>query len=60
MILFDLKYDVVVCDLVSAVVPILRLFGYKTIFYCHHPDKLLAPQGGGIIKRIYRFFIDIW
>lgn len=59
MIAFDLKFDAVVCDQVSVVVPILRLCGYKTLFYCHYPDKLLAPRGG-IIKRIYRFFIDLW
>lgn len=59
MITFDLDFDVVVCDQVSAVVPILRFFGYRTIFYCHHPDKLLSPRGG-LIKRIYRFFIDLW
>lgn len=59
MIAFDLHFDAVVCDQVSAVVPILRFFGYKTIFYCHYPDKLLAPKGG-IIKKIYRFFIDLW
>ena len=59
MIAYDFDFDVVVCDQVSAVVPILRILGYKTIFYCHYPDKLLAPKGG-LVKRVYRLFIDLW
>jgi alpha-1,3/alpha-1,6-mannosyltransferase len=50
-------YEVVVADQVSVVLPILRMFGYKTIFYCHYPDKLLAGKRG-FFKKIYRFFID--
>lgn len=48
----------VVADQVSVVLPILRIFGYKTIFYCHYPDKLLAGKRG-FFKTIYRFFIDL-
>jgi len=51
-------YDVVVADQVSVVVPLLRLFGFKVIFYCHYPDKLLAGKRG-FAKKIYRFFIDL-
>ena len=40
------------------VLPLLRLFGYKTIFYCHYPDKLLSGKRG-FLKKIYRFFIDL-
>lgn len=52
------NYDAVVADQVSIVLPLLRVFGHKTIFYCHYPDKLLAGKGG-FFKRIYRFFIDL-
>ncbi len=26
----------------------------KVMFYCHYPDKLLAPKGG-LLRRLYRF-----
>lgn len=51
-------FDVVVADQVSVVLPLLRLFGIKTIFYCHYPDKLLSGRRN-IIKKVYRFFIDL-
>ncbi len=37
----DRIYRCVVVDQVSVALPLLRVFGYKTIFYCHYPDKLL-------------------
>lgn len=52
------SFDVVVADQVSVVLPLLRLFGIKTIFYCHYPDKLLSGRRN-FIKKIYRFFIDL-
>ena len=48
----------VVADQVSVVLPLLRLFGIKTIFYCHYPDKLLSGRRS-FLKQIYRFFIDL-
>jgi alpha-1,3/alpha-1,6-mannosyltransferase len=33
-------------------VPFMRLKG-KVMFYCHYPDKLLAPKGG-FLRRLYR------
>ena len=50
-------YEVVVADQVSVVLTLLRLFGIKTIFYCHYPDKLLSGKRN-FLKKIYRFFID--
>lgn len=59
MIMYDSNhYDVVVADQVSVVVPLLRVFGFKVIFYCHYPDKLLSGKRG-FFKKIYRFFIDL-
>ena len=52
------EYDVVVADQVSVVLPLLRLFGVKTIFYCHYPDKLLAGKRN-LLKKIYRYLIDL-
>ena len=48
----------VVADQVSVVLPLLRLFGIKTIFYCHYPDKLLSGRRNAL-KKIYRYFIDL-
>lgn len=53
------EYDVVVADQVSVVLPLLRIFGYKTIFYCHYPDKLLAGNRQSLLKKMYRFIIDL-
>jgi alpha-1,3/alpha-1,6-mannosyltransferase len=37
------RFDVIVCDLVAHVVPLLRaLCRTKVVFYCHYPDRLLA------------------
>lgn len=52
------QFDVIFCDLVShAVVPLRLLTRAKIIFYCHFPDKLMAPQRGGWY-RWYRAPID--
>jgi alpha-1,3/alpha-1,6-mannosyltransferase len=51
--------DVVFCDLVAHVTPLLRLVGRaRIVFYCHYPDRLLVPAGGGRLYRWYRAPID--
>lgn len=32
--------DLVILDGVSAPIPILSLFGFKVLFYCHFPDMV--------------------
>jgi alpha-1,3/alpha-1,6-mannosyltransferase len=49
-----------VVDQVSPVVPILKLCGRRVIFYCHFPDKALSGPRLGLLKRAYRFWIDLW
>jgi alpha-1,3/alpha-1,6-mannosyltransferase len=50
--------DVVFCDLVAHVIPVLRLLGRApVVFYCHFPDHLLAPRRRGLY-RWYRAPID--
>lgn len=50
--------DVLFCDLVAHIVPILRRSRKaRILFYCHYPDRLLARRDGGIY-RLYRFPID--
>ena len=50
--------DVVVCDLVAHAIPLARLAGHApVVLFCHHPDRFLAPAGGGLY-RWYRRPID--
>jgi len=50
--------DVIFCDLVAHVIPLLRLVGRaRIVFYCHYPDRLLAPAGGNLYHW-YRAPID--
>ncbi len=50
--------DVVFCDGVSAMVPLLRLRGLPVLFYCHFPDKLLCTDRRAWLKRLYRGPLD--
>lgn len=51
------KFDVIICDQISACIPILRLTGAKILFYCHFPDQLLTERKS-FLKRAYRWPID--
>lgn len=53
------RYDVLILDQLSYCIPLLHLFSWRThiLFYCHFPDKLLAPHSS-IVRLIYRFLFD--
>ncbi len=51
------KFDVIICDQISACIPILKLTGAKILFYCHFPDQLLTDRKS-LAKKIYRWPID--
>jgi alpha-1,3/alpha-1,6-mannosyltransferase len=52
------RFDLIFCDLVPHIIPILGLFtGAKILFYCHYPDQLIAPRRAGWY-RWYRAPID--
>jgi alpha-1,3/alpha-1,6-mannosyltransferase/myotubularin-related protein 1/2 len=51
--------DLVFCDGVSAMVPLLRLRGLPVLFYCHFPDKLLCTDRRALLKRLYRWPLDL-
>ena len=56
------RYDVFVCDQVSAYMPVLRWLaprGSGVLFYCHFPDRLLSARGGWL-KALYRAPFDAW
>lgn len=52
-------FDVIMADQIAFHLPLLRLTARKILFYCHFPDKLLAPTGGGVFRRgVYRRVLD--
>lgn len=53
------KHDVVIIDQLSYCIPLLYLFGWNTqiLFYCHFPDKLLAPHTS-LLRSVYRLLFD--
>ncbi|KAM9642597.1 alpha-1,3/1,6-mannosyltransferase ALG2 isoform 1-T1 [Trichechus inunguis] len=59
MLCSGVEFDVVVCDQVSACIPVLRLARRrkKILFYCHFPDLLLTNRDS-FLKRLYRAPID--
>lgn len=51
------KPDVILCDQVSACIPVLKCSKAKVLFYCHFPDLLLT-QRKSFLKRMYRAPLD--
>jgi alpha-1,3/alpha-1,6-mannosyltransferase len=49
--------DVMFCDLVSHVIPLLRTGDAPVLFYCHFPDFLLTPPRHGLY-HLYRAPLD--
>ena len=51
--------DLVICDQISACIPVLKVFKAKAriLFYCHFPDMLLT-QRKSKLKQLYRRPID--
>lgn len=59
-ILLFSNHDLILCDQVSACIPVFRLNllrRIRIIFYCHFPDQLLTKRET-LIKHIYRKPID--
>ena len=51
------EFDIIICDQISASIPILRLTRAKILFYCHFPDMLLTERNS-LLKKVYRWPID--
>jgi len=52
------QFDIIFCDLVPHMIPVLRLFSRaRIVFYCHFPDLLLTPPRH-FLYRLYRVPID--
>lgn len=58
VILFAGRYDVIIVDQVSAILPVFWICPSKVIFYCHYPDQLLCTSRSSLLKRIYRYPLD--
>lgn len=58
VVLFGGKFDYIIVDQVSAILPIFWLASGKVIFYCHYPDQLLCTERSGLLKRLYRAVLD--
>jgi len=56
-VMLVLQADVIIVDQVSTPLPLLRLAGFPTIFYCHYPDLLLST-GRSLAKSLYRIPLD--
>lgn len=59
MVSDDQKFDVIICDQISACIPFLRISRAKILFYCHFPDQLLTDHRHWL-KKAYRWPIDRW
>ncbi len=53
------KFDLVVVDQITLPIPILRLFKYKVLYYCHFPEAMLNDNKVTPVIRVYRFVMDI-
>ena len=53
------QYDYVVVDQVALPLILLKLFGIKTVFYCHYPDYLQIQTSNSLLKRLYKGFMYI-
>lgn len=54
-------YDVIIVDQVSYSIPILKHCADRLIFYCHFPDRYLAPRTRNPVRKLaYRYWFDKW
>ena len=52
------RFDVIICDQISACIPVLKLTKSKILFYCHFPDMLMTKRQT-FLKKAYRWPIDM-
>lgn len=54
-------YDVIIVDQVPFSIPILKHCADKILYYCHFPDKFLAPKSINPLRKLaYRYWFDTW
>ena len=53
------QYDVIIVDQIPYTIPILRHCAGRVLFYCHFPDKFLAPRSRNPLRLMaYRHWFD--
>lgn len=52
------RSDLVVVDQITLPIPLLRLFRYKVLYYCHFPEALLNDNKPSKLGAVYRFILD--
>ena len=50
--------DLVIVDQITLPIPLLRLFKYKVLYYCHFPEALLNDNKPSKLGKIYRYILD--
>lgn len=55
------EFDVIFVDSISFGIPILKFAANspKIVFYCHFPDMLMATQDGSVLRKLYRFPLNL-
>lgn len=51
------EFDLIICDQISACIPVLLWMNKPILFYCHFPDLLLTQRKTSL-KSLYRLPID--
>lgn len=52
-------YDVIIVDQIPFTIPILKCCADGVLFYCHFPDKFLAPKSKNPLRKLaYRYWFD--
>lgn len=60
LLLIGFRCDVLIADQITFHLPLLnRCSNNGVLFYCHFPDKFLAPKSGGLLRKgVYRRLLD--
>lgn len=54
----SLKFDLILADQITFHLPLLKMTS-PVLFYCHFPDKFLAPKSKNVFRQnFYRKFLD--
>ena len=52
------RFDLIVVDQITLPIPLLRLFRYKVLYYCHFPEALLNDNKPTPLIKVYRAVMD--
>lgn len=52
------SYDLIVVDQITLPIPLLRLFNFRVLYYCHFPEALLNDNKRTALVVVYRAVMD--